>query len=118
MNSATLYLSVSFSEDTGLCNEEVKWMLKESTIREFYEFFKFLIKKSIEPSLMQTFLINFNETKFCQYLFGIDFIKYELNFAKLALSIIASQICFLEAFYFRLSIASIVRDLRRLVAIS
>ena len=38
MNSATLYLSVSFSEDTGLCNEEHIWLLKESTIREFYKF--------------------------------------------------------------------------------
>jgi hypothetical protein len=67
---------------------------------------------------MQTLIIDFTENKFFQYIFGIDFSKNELDFAKLALSIIASQICFLEAFYFRLSIASIVRDLRRLVAIS
>ena len=118
MNSATLYLSVSFSEDTGLCNEEVIWMLKESTIREVYEFFKFLINKSLLTSQMQTLIIDLSETKFCQFLLGIDFIKNQLGFAKLALSIIASKICFLEAFYFRLSIASIVRDLRRLVAIS
>ena len=93
MNSATLYLSISFSKDTGLCNEEVKWMLKESTIREFYELLIIIIKKSIEPSQMQTLIIDFSETKFCQYLFGIDFIKNELGFAKLALPIIASQIC-------------------------
>jgi hypothetical protein len=67
---------------------------------------------------MQTLIIDFTETKFCQYIFGIDFSKNELDFAKLALSIIASQICFLEAFYFRLLLAGIVRDLRRLVAIS
>jgi hypothetical protein len=118
MNSATLYLSVSFSEDTGLCNEEVIWMLKESTIREVYEFFKFLINKSLLPSQMQTLIIDLSETKFFKVLLGIDFSKNELDFAKLALSIIASKICFFEAFYFRLSIASIVRDLRRLVAIS
>ena len=50
MNSATLYLSVSFSEDTGLCNEEGIWLLKQSTIWELYEFLIIIIKKSIEPS--------------------------------------------------------------------
>jgi len=48
---------------------------------------------------MQTLIIDFTETKFFQYIFGIDFSKNELDFAKLALSIIASQICFLEAFF-------------------
>jgi hypothetical protein len=118
MNSATLYLSVSFSEDTGLCNEKVIWMLKESTIREVYEFFKFLIKKSLLPSQMQTLIIDLSEAKFFKVLLGIDFSKNELDFAKLALSIIASKICFLEAFYFRLLIGSIVGCFRRLVAIS
>jgi hypothetical protein len=66
---------------------------------------------------MQTLIIDFTETKFFQYIFGIDFSKNELDFAKLALSIIASQICFLEAFYFRLLIGSIVGGLWRLVAI-
>ena len=118
LNSETLYLSVYFSEDTGLCNEEVIWMLKESTIREVYEFFKFLIKKSLLPSQMQTLIIDLSETKFFKVLLGIDFSKNELDFAKLALSIIASKICFLEAFYFRLLIGSIVRGFWRLVAIS
>jgi hypothetical protein len=90
MNSATLYLSISFSKDTGLCNDEGIWLLKESTIREVYEFLIIIFKKSIEPSQVQTLLINFSETKVCQYLFGIDFIKNELNFVNLALSLIAS----------------------------
>ncbi len=93
-------------------------MLKESTIREVYEFFKFLIKNSLLPSQMQTLIIDLSETKFFKVLLGIDLSKNELDFAKLALSIIASKICFLEAFYFRLSIGSIVGDLRRLGAIS
>ena len=118
MNSATLYLSVSFSEDTGLCNKAGIWLLKESTIREVYEFFQFLIKKSLLPSQIKSLIIYLSETKFFKVLLGIDFSKNELDFAKLALSIIASKICFLEAFYFRLLLAGIVRDLRRLVAIS
>ena len=65
MNSATLYLSISFSKDTGLCNQEVIWMLKESTIREVYEFLIIIIKNSIEPSQMQTLIIDLSETKFC-----------------------------------------------------
>ena len=117
-NSATSCFSISSSENNSLCNKEVILFLKESAIREVYYFVQLFFKKSLVPSQMQTLIIDFSETKFCQYLFGIDFIKYELNFAKLALSINASQICFLETFYFWLSIASIVRDLRRLVAIS
>jgi hypothetical protein len=98
-NSATSCFSISSSENNVLCNKEGILLLKESAIRNFYEFLQFLLKKSIEPSQMQTLIIDFSETKFCQYLFGIDFIKNELGFAKLALSIIASQICFLEAFF-------------------
>ena len=99
MNSATLYLFISFSKDTGLCNEEHIWLLKESTIREVYEFFKFLINKSLLTSQMQTLIIDLSETKFCQFLLGIDFIKNQLGFAKLVLLIITSPICFLEAFF-------------------
>ncbi len=80
MNSATLYLSVSFSEDTGLCNEEVKWLLKESTIREVYEFFQFLIKKSLLPSQIKTLIIYLSETKFFKVLLGIDLIKNQAGF--------------------------------------
>ena len=80
MNSETLYLSVSFSEDTGLYNEEVIWMLKESTIREVYEFFKFLIKKSLLPSQMQTLIIDLSETKFFKVLLGIYLMKNQAGF--------------------------------------
>ena len=98
-NSATSCFSISSSENNVLRNKESILLLKESAIRNFYEFLQFLLKKSIKPSQIQTLIIDFSETKFCQYHFGIDFIKNELGFAKLYLSIIASQICFLEAFF-------------------
>ena len=98
-NSATSCFSISSSENNVLCNKEGILLLKESAIRNFYEFLQFLLKKSIEPSQIQTLIIDFSETKFCQYIFGIDLIKNELDFAKLALTIISLQICFLEAFF-------------------
>ena len=80
MNSATLYLSVSLYEDTGFYSEEGIWLLKESLIREVYEFFQFLIKKSLLPSQIQTLIIDLTETKFLKVFLGIDLMKNQAGF--------------------------------------
>jgi hypothetical protein len=80
MNSATLYLSVSLYEDTGFYSEEGIWLLKESTIREVYEFLQFLMKKSLLPNQIQFLIIDLSETKFCKVSLGIDFMKNQAGF--------------------------------------